>query len=122
MMLASSPTSRIDLRLPAGDVKSSMINILVQIRDMLNCVTQFDISSIIVVPDSVTTAALINVLQQPGAGAVNSNPVIQLLSGGDPNTVGQVLTSISQVFNDMSQQNLGVAVASKTRQIISLSQ
>ena len=113
-MLASTPISHIQLRLPAGDVNTSFVNIIVQIRDILNCVTQFSIYSVIVVPDLAVVGTLVNVLQQSSTQAINKNPVIQLLSGGNQNTIAQVLTSFSQVFNVMNKQSVETAVASKT--------
>lgn len=114
MMLASSRSSEISLRLPAGDAETSMINIIVHIRDALYCVAEYNVHSVIVQPDLAVTAALTNVIGQANTESINSNPVIQLLAGGNPNTVGQVLTSISQIFNEMNQQSVDTAVQSKT--------
>ena len=113
MMLASGPSSEISLRLPAGDAETSMINIIIHIRDVLYCVEEYDIHSVIVQPDLAVTAALTNVIGQANVESINSNPVIQLLAGGNANTVGQVLTSISQIFNEMNQQSVDTAVQSK---------
>lgn len=112
MMLASSSSSQISLRLPAGDTETSLINIIVQIRDLLYCVTVFDIYSVLIQPDLAVTDALINVIGQANTESIDSNPVIQLLAGGDSNTVGQVLTSLSQVFNELNQQSVDTAVQS----------
>lgn len=112
-MLASTLSSRIEVRLPAGDGQTSFINIIISIRDMLNCVIEYDLLSLIVLPDSATTLTLINDIQQTNIETINSNPVIQLLASGNQNTVGQVLTSVSQIFNEINQQSIETAVSSK---------
>jgi hypothetical protein len=43
----------------------------------------------------------------------NNNPLVQLLSSGSQNTVGQVISSISQEFNKMNNENVDKAVSSK---------
>jgi hypothetical protein len=43
----------------------------------------------------------------------NNNPLVQLLSSEDQNTVGQVISSISQEFNKMNNENVDKAVSSK---------
>jgi hypothetical protein len=43
----------------------------------------------------------------------NTNPLVQLLSSGSQNTIGQVINSISQEFNKMNEENIDKAVSSK---------
>ena len=112
-ILASSVSSRMELRLPAGSGNDSLVNIIIEIRDTLNCITEFDLSSISVRIDTAITNELINILQQTNTQSINSNPVIQLLSSGNQNTIGQVLTSLSQIFNEINQQNLETTVQSQ---------
>jgi len=45
--------------------------------------------------------------------SLTTNPFIQLLASGNQNTVGQVLTSISQQFNKINSESLQNAVSSK---------
>lgn len=80
---------------------------------MLNCVSQFDIYSVIVESDRVTTNALIDILQQPSSSAINDNVVFQQLASGNRNRIGQLLTSISQGLTQMNTQIVKAAVASK---------
>ena len=112
-MLAFTSAIQSQLLLPAGDDNTSSVNIIVHIRDILNCVTQYDIYSLIVVPDTVGINTFVNVLQQTNVEIINTNPAIQLLAGGNPNIVGQILTSLSQVFNEMNIQSIETAVSSK---------
>ena len=111
-MLASTSVSSSQLQLPAGSDNTSLVNVVVHIRDMLNGVTQFDMQSVVVVPDVAGISTLVNVLQQSSTATINTNPIIQLLAGGNQNTVGQVITSLSQVFNEMNSQSVQTAVAS----------
>jgi hypothetical protein len=113
VMLASTTVSSAQLQLPAGSDNTSSVNVVVHIRDMFDCVTEFDMQSVVVVADLASIGTLVNVMQQSSIGAINTNPIIQVLAGGNPNTVGQVLTSLSQVFNAMNSQSVGTAVASK---------
>jgi hypothetical protein len=79
---------------------------------MIDCVTAYNLQTITVLPDSAGIAALMNVVQKPGNEA-NSNPLGQLLASGNQNTVGQILTSLSQVFNKLSNASMQSAVASE---------
>jgi hypothetical protein len=110
--------STFQLRLPAGDDNNSFLNVTVHIRDMLNSVTKYNMQTIVVLPDSTEITALIDVVQQPGNEA-NSNLFVQLLASGNQNTVGQILTSLSRIFNKMSTENVESAVASEYSSIIS---
>jgi len=112
MILGFTTQSTFQLRLPAGDDNNSLLNMSVRVRDTLDCVTGYNVQTIMVMPDSTGIATLIDVVQQPGDEA-NSNPLVQLLASGNQNTVGQVLTSLSQVFATTSSQNVASAVASE---------
>jgi hypothetical protein len=112
VILGFTTQSSFQLRLPAGDDKNSLLNMSVHIRDMIDCVTAYNLQTITVLPDSAGIAALMNVVQKPGNEA-NSNPLGQLLASGNQNTVGQILTSLSQVFNKLSNASMQSAVASE---------
>jgi hypothetical protein len=112
-MIAFSAFSVFQVRLPAGDDQTSILNLIVYIRDQLDCITEYNMSSIIVTPDSVGINDLINAIQSSSTGITN-NPIVQLLASGNQNIVGQVITSISQQFNKMNSQNLEKAVSSKS--------
>ncbi len=85
---------------------------IASIRDMLDSVTEFQMQSVVVVPDSTAMGTLINVLQQSSNGAT-TNPIIQLLAGGNQNTVGQIIASVSQILNEMNSAQVQTAVASE---------
>jgi hypothetical protein len=116
MILAFSAVSTFQVRFPAG---TPLLHLIISIRDTLNCIAEYNMSSISVVPDSAGIAELINNLQNPSNGITN-NPIVQLLAGGNQNTVGQVITSLSQQFNQMNSQNVENAVSSNRELILDL--
>jgi hypothetical protein len=85
---------------------------IMHIRDTLDCITELNISSVIVTADSAGVTELITILQSSTNGLTN-NPLVQLLSSGNQNTIGQVLTSLSQQFNKNNTETLQNAVSSK---------
>ncbi len=74
-----------------------MVNLIDYIRDTFECVTEYSMSSVRVIPD---TAGINNL--QVSISAANNNPIVQLLAGGNQNTVGQMITSPFQVFNKIN--------------------
>jgi hypothetical protein len=70
-------------------------------------------SSVSVLPDLVGIANLISDMQS-SSGAITANPIIQLLASGNQNTVGQVLTSLSQQLNKINSESLNTAVLGKS--------
>jgi hypothetical protein len=112
LMIGFSSISTFDVQLPAGDDNSSMVNLIVHIRDTFECITEYNMSSVSVIPDTTVINNLINNLQV-STSAANNNPIVQLLASGNQNTVGQVITSLSQVFNKMNTQSIQNAVSSK---------
>jgi hypothetical protein len=116
LMIAFTSVSNLQVRLPAGNNNSSLVNLIVHIRDTLNCFAEYNISSPIVVPDTAGINDLIANLKA-STNVINSNPIVQLLVGGNQNTVGQVITSISQVFNQMNTESLQNTVSSKDHSV-----
>jgi hypothetical protein len=110
-MVAFSSVSTFHLRLPAGDSQTSLLQIVISIRDLLDCVVEVNMSSISVLVNTDQFNNLINNLQS-STNQLNQNPFVQLLSSGSQNIVGQVLTSLSQQFNQMNSQNFNNAVSS----------
>jgi hypothetical protein len=111
VMLAFTPESYSQLRMPAGDDNTSSLNLIAYVRDMLDCVAEFNMSSLTVVPDSAGIASFVDAVQNPGSEITN-NPLVRLLFSGNQNTVGQVITSLSQEFNKMNSQSVANAVSS----------
>lgn len=111
-MVAYSPVSTFQLRLPAGDNQTSLLQIVISIRDLLDSVVEVNISAISVV---VNTEQINNLIDnvQGSTNQLNRNQFVQLLWSGSQNVVGQVLTSLSQQFNQMNNQTVNTAVSSK---------
>ena len=107
-MIAFASMSSFQIRLPVGNP----VNLIVHIQDTYDSVTEYNLTSPIVVPDTVGINNLIQNIQVQ-TNAINNDPIVQLLSTGNQNIVGQVLTSLSQVFNQMNTENFDNAVSSK---------
>ena len=109
MMISFSFLSTFQARLPVGNDQTSLLHLIIRIRDRLECITEFDLSSVYVRPDSAGMNDLMNNLQ---SSSTTNNPIVQLLASGNQNTVGQVISSISQQFNQKNNENMKSAVSS----------
>ncbi len=107
------PVSQFQVRLPAGDDLTSLLHLIVNIRDTLYGVTEFNMSSISVLPDLVGINNLISDIQS-SSGAITTNPMVQLLASGNQNIIGQVIGALSQQFNKVNSENLNTAVSGKS--------
>ena len=114
VLIAFSVQPYFDVRLPAGDDPTSLLHLAVQIRDTLDCVTALNLSSMKVTTDTTGISDLISVLQASSPTTLTNNPLVQLLSSGNQNTVGQVVTSLSQYFNKMNSESVQSAVSSQS--------
>jgi hypothetical protein len=112
MILSHTTKSSIKLRLPASIDQTSTLQIVVQIRDTFDSGTEVNLSSIIVLANSSAIKNLIDILQNSD-NDLSNDPLIQLLSSDDQNTVGQIITSISQVFNEINDDTIKNAALSK---------
>lgn len=101
LFLGSSLISEYEVRLPSGDEQTSRVNLIVLIRDQLDCVREYNLSSITVQPDLDAIENLITNFQTS-----SSNSIVELLTVGNQNTIGQVLTSVSQQINKISEQTM----------------
>jgi hypothetical protein len=104
VMLAFSSESDIQLLLPSTNDNTSLLNIVAYISDTYNCVTEFNMSSVLVEQDLSAIDSLQN--------STNS-ALIQMLSSGNQNRISQVITAISQQLNQINNQAIETTVASK---------
>ncbi len=104
VMLAFSSESDIELLLPSTNDNTSLLNIVAYISDTYNCVTEFNMSSVLVEQDLSAIDSLQN--------STNS-ALIQMLSSGNQNRISQVITAISQQLNQINTEAIETAVASK---------
>ena len=109
MMISFSFFSTFQARLPVGNDQTSLLHLIIRIRDRLECITEFDLTSVYVRPDSAGMNDLMNNLQ---SSSTTNNPIVQLLASGNQNTVGQVISSISQQFNQKNTENMNNAISS----------
>lgn len=108
-ILAFSSVPTITLRLPAGNNNQSEVHIVAYIRDTMDGVTEFNISSVIVMPDFEQINNLVDSLQKSST----NNSIIQALASGNQNVVGQVISSVSREFNRINNETVEKAIASK---------
>ena len=112
MMISFSFLSTFQARLPVGNDQTSLLHLIIRIRDRLECITEFDLTSVYVRPDSAGMNDLMKDLQ---SSSTTTNPIVRLLASGNQNTVGQLISSISQQFNQKNNENLYNAISSKER-------
>ncbi|UJR18137.1 hypothetical protein I4U23_005037 [Adineta vaga] len=108
MIIAYSSISTYQVRLPIGDNQTSLLHLIVQIRDQLDCIIELNISSVTVRRDTITISNLINDILNSTTSIIN--PIIQLLKTENQNIVGQILTSLSQQLNDINDENIDQAI------------
>ena len=112
VMIAFSSVSDFTLRLPSSDSNQTRLNLLVTIRDTLDCVVSVNLSSVNVTVDVSSISQLIDQLST-STDASTTSSFSRLLSSGNQNTVAQLVGSISQYFNKIDSQSIGDAVSSK---------
>lgn len=111
LMVGYTSSSNTAVLLPAGVDPNRTVAISVEITDMLGASTEFWLQSVTVTADTDQIDSLVTTITLSNTQALNSNPTIQLLSSGSPNTVGQILSSISQVFNEINNENVDNAIS-----------
>ena len=111
-MIGFSTLPDFQVRLPAGDEQTSMLNMVVRIRDKFDSFRSWNMSSIFVVQDKETMNDLMEILQD-SPREMDSNPFIRLLASGNQNLVGQIITVISQELNHINMKNIHDALSSK---------
>ena len=110
-MLAFSSASDFSIRLPSPDASQTRLHLLVTVRDTLDCVTSVNLSTVTVTVDVASISQLVDQISS-SPSALTSNPLVRLLSSGNQNTVAQLITSLSQHFNHIDEQNVADALSS----------
>ncbi|CAF3754605.1 unnamed protein product [Adineta steineri] len=109
-IIAFSSEYNFQVRLPAGDNGTSLLNLVVYVRDLLNSVTQVNISSVNIIADMAIINDLIDKITN-SSSTITNNAIVRLLSSGNQNVVGQMIISLSQELNQMSSENLDKAIS-----------
>ena len=109
-MLAFSSVSDFTIRLPSPDTNQTQLNLLVTIRDTLDCVISVNLSAVNVAIDVSPISQLAEQIYN-STRSLTSNPLVRLLYSGNQNTVAQLIISLSQYFNQIDGKNIGDAVS-----------
>ncbi|CAF4200745.1 unnamed protein product, partial [Adineta steineri] len=109
-IIAFSSEYNFQVRLPAGDNETSLLNLVVYVRDLLNSITQVNISSVSVMKNFEIINELIDKITN-SSSTITNNPIVRLLSSGNQNVVGQMIIALSQELNQMSSENLDKAIS-----------
>ena len=104
-IIAFSSVADFTLRLPSPNGNQTQLNLVVTVRDTLDCVVSVNLSTVLVTVDVSSISQLVGELYN-STGALTSNPLIRLLSSGNQNTAAQLITSLSQYFNQIDQQSI----------------
>lgn len=117
MILGQSYESRTQLRLPSSIDPSTTFHLIVVIRDTFDLSTEFSLPSVNIHPDYVTISNFIDHFQ-----TMDENDTIRrLLNNSDKNIVGQLITSISELFNEINEEIITVAIQSMRQVFIGIS-
>ena len=115
-MIAYSSVPTMQVRLPAGQANTSVLQLFVVIRDAMDCVAQANVLSAVVRTDSSAIDEFISTVQAlTPTDALNRLPLVQALYSGNQNAIGQVLSSLSQQLNGISTQSLRTVADSECR-------
>ncbi|CAF4361336.1 unnamed protein product, partial [Adineta steineri] len=109
MIVAYSTISSFQVRLPPGDDQTSLLHLFVHIRNQFDCVTEFNLPSVTVMPDLVGLTDFINNIQNLSSELIR-NPITQLLGSQNQNVVGQLIISLSQQLNKMNSENIDTTI------------
>lgn len=113
MILSSTGSNLIKLRLPVGHNQTGLLFLRIQIQDTLNAVRIFDLKPIQVKADRDEIVSLIDEIQLFNDTTSNdTDPILFGLKNEDLNIQGQILTSYSQLINDLNKEILVNAVES----------
>ena len=112
VMLAFSSLSNFTIRLPSLDINLTQLNLLVTVRDTLDCIFSVNLPTVLVTVDVSSINQLLGQLHNSTI-TMDTNPVARLLSSGNQNTVAQLITSLSQYFNQIDVQNVADAFSSR---------
>lgn len=112
MMIAFSTMLIFQVRLPVGDRNTSLLHLMVEIRDLLNCVAEFKMDPLVVTQNTQAMDEFIDSLDYSNVGNTK-NVLVDLLTSGHPNTVSQVAMVVAQVLHTRNEENLENALNSK---------
>ena len=108
LIIAYSSISLFEVRLPIGEDSTFFI----QIRDNLDSITEYNLSSVIVRLDLIEMNEFINQIENLPKH-LPSNSIARLLASENQNIVTQIMNSLSQQLNQINIENINRTVSSK---------
>ena len=105
IILGQSNQPITQLRLPASIDPFSTFHLTVAIRDTFDRITEFSLPPVNILPDYLTVSKFID-------GDFENDTIGQLLNNSDKNIVGQLIISISELLNEMNEENIALAIQS----------
>lgn len=117
MMLDHTTESTMKLRLPASVEDISIYHLVVHIRDTFDCVYEYPLPSVYMLHDETTITNFIDTLTKTEQLPMN-NTISQLLNSGDRNSIGQLITSIVHLFNEIHYQTLALQSKSPLHELV----
>jgi hypothetical protein len=115
-MLGYTTSTSLQVRMPMGDLNSTLLQLLVHVRDLNDYMTEWNMHPISVIPDMESVNTLITVIQgivnnTENSSSITLNPFINILYGGNQNDICQWLISLSRILNMMASEYLRIATA-----------
>jgi hypothetical protein len=104
MIVALSFLSNFQVRLPSDNENGTYVHLIVHIRDELDCVTKYNVSSTVIVkPDLVDMMNLFDAIEN-ASDTLPNDRLTRLISTGNQNFVGQLMISLSQHCNRINDE------------------
>ena len=110
IMLGFSFASDFWVQLLSSNSNTSLLHLVVYIRDTLGSVTEYNLSSIVVGPHR----ALVDRLENFTRG-INDSFLLSRLNSGNQNMLSQLITSVSHQLNQLTDQMVDTLIASRYR-------
>ncbi|UJR08943.1 hypothetical protein I4U23_013195 [Adineta vaga] len=95
VMIAFSMLSTNEVLLSGTNENGSLLHIVANIRDIYDCVTEYNISSVFVESNFEEIESFLN---------STNNSFISMLASGNQNRISQIITSLSHEFNKINDQ------------------
>ncbi|CAF4491135.1 unnamed protein product, partial [Rotaria magnacalcarata] len=109
VILGSTISSLFELRLPVGCGNASLMNVIVQIRDQLNSMTEANLPAVSVIPTRTSIDSFIKAMKVASTMS-STDPLVELLSKNNSVLTGQVITTVSQVLNEMNTEIIRLGI------------
>lgn len=120
MLVGYSSTPVAEVRLPGGEANVSVVHLSVHIRDRLNSITEYNLTSTVQVNiDIPSLVTFVHDVQQLNSAVATTNtsiignPIAKLLASGDLSAVSQTIYSLSQQLNTFASSARSAAVTCK---------